>query len=83
MPNKLSTTLCMKEGLTYLMVTIAYHLPYFGLLECDEPWLILHWEVNKGGCWVVICGHVDHHHHHGVDHVLHCGPRDMISSNYP
>jgi hypothetical protein len=30
----------MKEGLTYLMVTMAYHLPYFGLLECDEPWLI-------------------------------------------
>jgi hypothetical protein len=30
----------MKEGLTYLMVTMAYHLPYSGLLECDEPWLI-------------------------------------------
>jgi hypothetical protein len=40
MPKKLGTTLYMKEGLTYLMVTRAYHLPYFGLLECDEPWLI-------------------------------------------
>jgi hypothetical protein len=40
MPNKLNTTPCMKEGLTYLMVTMAYHLPYSGLLECDEPWLI-------------------------------------------
>jgi hypothetical protein len=28
MPSKLSITLCMKEGLTYLMVTLAYHLPY-------------------------------------------------------
>jgi hypothetical protein len=25
---------------TYLMVRIAYHLPYSGLLECDQPWLI-------------------------------------------
>jgi hypothetical protein len=40
MPKKLSTTLCMKEGLTYLMVTIFYHLPYSRLLECDELWLI-------------------------------------------
>jgi hypothetical protein len=40
MPNKLSTTLCMKKGPTYLMVTLAYHAPYPGLLECDEPWLI-------------------------------------------
>jgi hypothetical protein len=30
----------MKEGLAYLMVTIAFHLPYSRLLECDEPWLI-------------------------------------------
>ena len=35
-PNKLSTTLCMKEGLTYLMVTLAYHLPYTELTGCDE-----------------------------------------------
>jgi hypothetical protein len=35
MPNKLSTTPCMK-GLTYLMVTLAYHLPYIKLSRCDE-----------------------------------------------
>jgi hypothetical protein len=39
MPNKLSTTLRMK-GLTYLMVMLAYHLPYTELPGCDEPWLI-------------------------------------------
>jgi hypothetical protein len=36
MPNKLSTTLCMKEGLTYLMAMLAYHLPYTKLIGCDE-----------------------------------------------
>jgi hypothetical protein len=37
--------------------------------------------VNEGGCWAAICGHADHHH--GLDHVLHYGPWDMISSSYP
>jgi hypothetical protein len=48
MPDKLSTTLCMKEGLTYLTVTIVYHLPYRGLFECDEPWLIYARRQTKG-----------------------------------
>jgi hypothetical protein len=26
----------MKEGLTYLMVTLPYHLPYTELFGCDE-----------------------------------------------
>jgi hypothetical protein len=54
------------------MVMLAYHAPYPGLLECDEPWL-MQLGGKSGGCWDSICGHVDHHHH-GVDHVLHCGP---------
>jgi hypothetical protein len=36
MPSKLSTTLRMKEGITYLMVMLAYHLPYIELSGCDE-----------------------------------------------
>ena len=36
MPSKLSTTLRMKEELTYLMVTMTYNLPYIELLGCDE-----------------------------------------------
>jgi hypothetical protein len=38
----------MKEGLAYLMVTIAYHPPYSRLLECDEPWLICVGRQMKG-----------------------------------
>jgi hypothetical protein len=30
----------MKEGPTYLMVTLAYHLPYTELSVFDEPWLL-------------------------------------------
>jgi hypothetical protein len=36
MPSILSTTLYMKEGLMYLMVTLAYHLPKTVLIGCDE-----------------------------------------------
>jgi hypothetical protein len=36
MPSILSTTLCMKEGLIYLMVTLPYHLPKIVLTGCDE-----------------------------------------------
>jgi hypothetical protein len=36
MPSKLRTTLRMKEGLTYLMVTLDYHLSYIKLTGCDE-----------------------------------------------
>ena len=57
------------------MVTLAYHLPYTGLLRCDEPSLTCSCKGEWGG--LAICGHVDHYH--GRDHVLHCGPRDMIS----
>ena len=71
----------MKEGLTYLMVTMAYHLSYYGLLECDGTWLI-YWEANEWGFRATIYGFVGHHHH-GVDHVLHCKTQDMISSSYP
>jgi hypothetical protein len=35
MLGKSSTTLPMK-GLTYLMVTLAYHLAYTELIGCDE-----------------------------------------------
>jgi hypothetical protein len=38
----------MKEGLTYLIVTIAYHPPYFGLLECDEPLLMFAGRKMRG-----------------------------------
>jgi hypothetical protein len=38
----------MKEGLAYLMVIIAYDLPYSGLLVCDEPWLIYAGRKTRG-----------------------------------
>jgi hypothetical protein len=36
MPSKLSTTLPMKEGLTYVMVMLAYHRPFTEFNGCNE-----------------------------------------------
>jgi hypothetical protein len=60
-PSKLSIILCMK-GITYLMVMMAYHLPYTELTGCDELGLSEVERKYEVGCWVVICGHDDHRH---------------------
>jgi hypothetical protein len=52
MSSILSTTLRMKEGLTYLMVTLAYHLPYTDLTRCDE----LGWFEAKEAIWGGVVG---------------------------
>jgi hypothetical protein len=61
MPTKLSTTLHIKEGLTYLMVKLAYHLPYTMLTRSDDLGRCVVERKYDGGCWVFIYGHVDHH----------------------